>query len=110
MWHDYRNGGTWDIYLYNFTTGLETRINTDPGNQEKPSISGNKIVWEDDRNGNWDIFAFTPISYCQDFLEPGNPGGRTTGLKTWDAVNPEMVHPGDTLPLTSGLPTCRRRI
>ncbi len=35
-------------------------------------------------------------SYCQDVLEPGNPGGRTTGLKTCDTVNPETLNPGDT--------------
>ena len=35
-------------------------------------------------------------SYCQDVLETGNPGGRTTGLKTCDAVNPETLNPGDT--------------
>ncbi len=35
-------------------------------------------------------------SYCQDVLETGNPGGRTTGLKTCDTVNPETLNPGDT--------------
>ena len=35
-------------------------------------------------------------SYCQDVLETGNPGGRTTGLKTCDVVNPETLNPGDT--------------
>jgi hypothetical protein len=33
-------------------------------------------------------------SYCLDFLEPGNPGGRTTSLKTCDAVNPVRIDPG----------------
>ena len=36
------------------------------------------------------------ISYCLDFLEGGNPGGMTTGLKTCDAVNPVAVATGDT--------------
>ncbi len=35
------------------------------------------------------------ISYCQDYLETGNPGGVTTGLKTCDTVNPETLFPGD---------------
>ena len=35
-------------------------------------------------------------SYCQDLLETGNPGGRLTGLKTCDVVNPETLNPGDT--------------
>jgi hypothetical protein len=39
------------------------------------------------------VFA---ISYCLDFLEGGNPGGMTTGLKTCDTVNPVAVATGDT--------------
>ena len=35
-------------------------------------------------------------SYCQDVLETGNPGGRLTGLKTCDTVNPATLNPGDT--------------
>ena len=35
------------------------------------------------------------VSYCQDVLEEGNPGGRTTGLKTCDAVNPQTISTGD---------------
>ena len=38
--------------------------------------------------------VFAAASYCQDFLEPGNPGGRTTGLKTCDTA--VTVNPGDT--------------
>jgi len=33
-------------------------ITTDPNDQIEPSISGNKIVWEDNRNGNSDIYMY----------------------------------------------------
>ncbi len=34
----------------------ETRITTNTSNSENPVIYDNKIVWQDDRNGNWDIY------------------------------------------------------
>ncbi|OEU42261.1 hypothetical protein BGV40_10505 [Methanosarcina sp. Ant1] len=36
----------------------ETRITTNPSNSEHPAIYGNTIVWQDDRNGNWDIYIY----------------------------------------------------
>ena len=36
----------------------ETRITTNPSNSMNPDIYGNTIVWQDDRNGNWDIYIF----------------------------------------------------
>jgi beta propeller repeat protein len=36
----------------------ETRITTNPSNSEHPAIYSNTIVWQDDRNGNWDIYIF----------------------------------------------------
>ncbi|WP_197018479.1 Ig-like domain-containing protein [Methanoculleus sp. MH98A] len=34
------------------------RITDDPASQERPSISGNYIVWQDYRHGNWDIYLY----------------------------------------------------
>jgi FOG: PKD repeat len=39
-------------------TVTETQITTNPSNSENPVIYGNTIVWQDDRNGNWDIYIF----------------------------------------------------
>ena len=35
----------------------ETRI-TNHGTASNPDIYGNNIVWQDNRNGNWDIYIF----------------------------------------------------
>jgi beta propeller repeat protein len=34
------------------------QITNDTASQENVGIHGNKIVWEDDRHGNWDIYMF----------------------------------------------------
>jgi len=39
-------------------TITETRITTNPSNSVSPAIYDNTIVWQDDRNGNWDIYIF----------------------------------------------------
>jgi beta propeller repeat protein len=36
----------------------ETRITINQSNSEHPAIYGNTIVWQDDRNGNWDIYIY----------------------------------------------------
>ena len=72
VWADERNAETYDdmsdIYMYDLSTsketrittvaeeklatGTETRITTNEGDQELPSIYGDRIVWRDWRNGN----------------------------------------------------------
>ena len=39
-------------------TITETQITTDTANQLNPAIYGDLIVWEDYRNGNWDIYMY----------------------------------------------------
>ncbi|HOI58931.1 MULTISPECIES: Ig-like domain-containing protein [unclassified Methanoculleus] len=67
VWEDDRNGnkdiyfGTVDEfrnkspspYIY-----VGERITSDDASQEKPSISGDYIVWQDNRDGNWDIYLY----------------------------------------------------
>ena len=64
VWTDYRNiletkfpidWPTPDIYMYNISTSKETRITTS-GSARNPSIYKDRIVYEDWRNGNFDIY------------------------------------------------------
>ena len=58
VWWDNRNENSkWDIYAYDLSTHKETRI-TNSGSAESPDVYGNKIVWDDKRNGNWDIYIY----------------------------------------------------
>jgi len=73
VWQDNRNGN-WDIYGYNLTTRQEFQITDNPHDQTNPAISGpfdsaqgedllyaerrrGTVVWEDNREGNLQIFA-----------------------------------------------------
>jgi beta propeller repeat protein len=66
VWTDARNGifdeygnrKNLDIYMYDLSTSKETQITTNESNQSMPAIYGNRIVWQDDRNGNWDIYMY----------------------------------------------------
>ena len=68
VWADNRNeageteywnySGNWDIYMYDLSTSRETQITGNNSTQLNPVISGDKIVWQDNRNGNWDIYMY----------------------------------------------------
>ena len=50
----------WDIYMYNLETEKEIRITFHDSDQINPAIYGDKIVWQDNRHGNWDIYMYDP--------------------------------------------------
>lgn len=66
VWEDYRNEN-WneheptvnsDIYIYNLSTSKETQLTFNESSQESPDIYGDRIVWSDNRNGNWDVYVY----------------------------------------------------
>ncbi|MGB9938963.1 PGF-pre-PGF domain-containing protein [Methanosarcina sp.] len=64
VWMDWRNGNqsdfeNADVYMYDISTSKETQITTDESNQIwSTPIHEDRIVWEDDRNGNADIYMY----------------------------------------------------
>lgn len=66
VYQDNRNGhydesgkwvGEWDIYLKDLERDVEQPLCQAAGDQKNPVIRGNVVLWEDERNGNRDIYA-----------------------------------------------------
>ncbi len=70
VWEDNRNGepdeygipDSVEIYMYDLSTSKETQIYTYPSDQAHPSIYGNRIVWEDWRDGNSAIYVYDLVT------------------------------------------------
>ncbi|NIM49378.1 MAG: hypothetical protein GTO22_08995, partial [Gemmatimonadales bacterium] len=57
------------------------RITDDPGDQMMPAISGQTLVWQDNRNGDWDIYLYEI---------PATPG-ITPGVRLTDDPADQMM-------------------
>ena len=44
--------------MYDLSTSKETRITTNESDQIYPAIYGDRIVWQDDRNGHMDVYMY----------------------------------------------------
>lgn len=49
--------GEWNIYMKDLASGIEQPVCTAPGDQKNPVIKGGMVVWQDNRDGDWDIYA-----------------------------------------------------
>lgn len=53
-----RPDGNSNIFMYDVSTGTETQITNSSASKRQPAISGNRIIWADDRNGNFNFFMY----------------------------------------------------
>ena len=73
-----------DIYVYDFATGVETAICTEGNDQVYPSIDGDRIVWRDDRSGQWEIWMHDLSTGIT-----GKVADAPTGYH-WEALGPDI--------------------
>lgn len=70
----------------------ETQLTTDPSDQIKPDVSGNTLVFQDERNGDSDVFTRDLVTgvetnltdYSGDQTDPAIDGGRVVYYDTSD--------------------------
>jgi beta propeller repeat protein len=65
VWTRYQQDGTSDIYMINLQIPKTYVVSAGPGNQIMPDIYVDKVTWQDDRFGGWDVFLYT--------LQPDTP-------------------------------------
>ncbi len=59
VWQDLRDVGNGEIYLMDLEEGTSSvRLTHDPGGQFHPDISGDWVVWEDNRNLQVDLYGY----------------------------------------------------
>ena len=58
VWQDRSSNLNDNIYGYNLSNAEELVISDGQWLEKDPDISGNTVVWADNRNGNWDIYAY----------------------------------------------------
>ncbi len=76
VWMDFRHGD-WDLYMYNISTGDEFALCLDYGDQTYPSLWGMNLTWQDNREGNFDIFygsvmdpaSFSAINISEEYID-----------------------------------------
>jgi beta propeller repeat protein len=83
----YRESG--HVYLYHTAEQAEYQVTRATGNQINPRVSNGYIVYQDDRNGNWDIYL-TMVGYG-----PGAPPSSSpaVAMQNVEIVGRLMAHP-----------------
>lgn len=97
VWEDW-GGGDADVYMYNLTTGIETRVTNNNANQRYPEIDGNKIVWMGNGipNRAYDIYVYDLVTQTENRISISGPGNtnypKISGDKViwWDLRSSEL--------------------
>jgi len=103
VWADWRNGGQSDVYAYDLSLNsdgdafynwkdpnrhcidpAEFRITFDPADQTTPELWSDTVVWEDVRDGNWDIYGAS--------LEPRQPIPTASGERALYWLDQQTVY------------------
>jgi len=71
-------GSPADVEVYDTVSGTRTRVTSDPYWQGNVKIFGDIVAWQDDRNGNWDIFVHD-LRYGQTFQVTSDPSDQVLG-------------------------------
>ena len=83
-----------DIYMYDIYRDEIIPITDDDVEQRNPCIWKNRIVWEDKRNFNWDLYMhvinFYPDVDPVDFHQPIYTGAGIGYLNNFDQINPQI--------------------
>ncbi len=58
VWQDFRDVGFGEIYLKDLETGEERRLTTNSFGQYHPALFDRWVAWQDNRNGEVDIYGF----------------------------------------------------
>jgi beta propeller repeat protein len=77
VWQQFEPWTNWEIYLYRRDTATVTRVTNNGAYQLKPAVSEGRIVYQDNRNGNWDIYL-SKVGYTASATPPPTspvPGG-----------------------------------
>ena len=84
VWHGLQAQGLQrDVFMHNISSGESFLVTTDPSDQSHPDIYGTKIVWQDDREGDFDIHMYDLVTFEEslisqswgDDVEPQIDGG-----------------------------------
>ncbi len=76
VYRQYSASGVGDVYSYNLSTGLTQRLSTVSSFKGWPRISGSRVVWPDNRNGNFQIYTYDLSAGTEDLLIGGATGDR----------------------------------
>lgn len=80
----------WNIYLYNTLFPAEFRVTNIVAHQQFPRSSGGRIVYQDDRNGNWDIYM-TTVGYGAGGSLPPTPAAAIQQIQIIQSIIADPV-------------------